>query len=78
MQCLLYTSRETALRSKTKPRATLAAVYIADGCIENVGEDWDSTTSPKNVSYAVIECIWKKGIRHQIPSGLAMLSHKPI
>jgi len=47
---------ETALRSKTKPCATSAADPIADGCIEKLGGDCDSTTSTKNVSYAVIEC----------------------
>jgi len=69
---------ETALKNKTIPRATSAADPIADGCIEKVGRDWDSTTSPKNVSYAEIECVWKEGIRDQIPSGQAMLSHQPI
>ena len=66
---------ETALRSKTIPCATSAADPIEEGCIEKLGGDWDSNTRPKNVSYAVIECIWKEEIRDQIPSGQVMLSH---
>ena len=73
----VYISK-TALRSKTKPCVTSAADPIAGGRIEQVGGEWDPTASPKNVSYAVIEWISKEGIRDQIPSGQAMLSHQPI
>jgi hypothetical protein len=69
---------ETALRSKTKPCVTFAADHIAEGCIEKAGGEWDPTTSPKNVSLAVIECIWKERIRDQIPSGQDVLSRQPI